>query len=106
MRRLITLLLGAAIAVTTAHAASKPATKPAMEHGATAMADAPFWTGHPDAATFAKVNKERLARAKAAIDKVLAVKGARTLENTLRPYDDALLELDAAGAQSSLLSNV
>jgi len=35
-----------------------------------------------------------------------AVKGPRTLENTLQPYDDAVFELDGAASTSSLLENV
>ena len=68
--------------------------------------DAPFWTGTPDAATFAARTAARLARARAAVARLLAVTRPRTIENTLRPYDDALLELDAAGSQSSLIENV
>ena len=68
--------------------------------------DGPFWAGRPDAAGFARMQDARLERAKQAVAKVLAVKGKRTVENTLRPYDDASLELDAAGAQASLIENV
>jgi len=55
----------------------------------------PFWTGMKDATTFERAMDARLAHAKATLDKMLAVKGARTIDNTLRPYDDVLLELDA-----------
>ena len=37
---------------------------------------------------------------------LLAVAGPRTLENTLRPYDDAVATLSAAGSQASLLDSV
>ncbi|HYM81201.1 MAG TPA: M3 family metallopeptidase [Candidatus Limnocylindria bacterium] len=68
--------------------------------------DAPFWTGHPNAATFRKVNEGRITQAKQAVTKMLAVKGKRTIENTLVPYDEASLHLDMAGSQASLIENV
>jgi thimet oligopeptidase len=40
------------------------------------------------------------------IDQLLAVAGARTVENTLRPFDDAQAELAAVGQQCSLLDSV
>lgn len=42
----------------------------------------------------------RLAAAQASVDKLLAVKGARTVDNTLQPYDDALNQLNLAGNQA------
>ena len=59
--------------------------------------DAPFWTGKPNAAQFAKRQEERLALAKAAMrSSCSAVKGTRTIENTLVPYDEVLRQLDMA----------
>lgn len=68
--------------------------------------DAAFWASSPDAATFAKWQEERLQKAKAALDRMLAVKGKRTVENTLVPYDEVLLYLDAAGQQSGVMQEV
>ncbi len=68
--------------------------------------DAPFWTGTPDAARFERLHDERLNRARASVAKMKAVSGPRTVDNTLRAYDDALLDLDATGSQASLLENV
>jgi thimet oligopeptidase len=48
----------------------------------------------------------RLARHQQAIDRLLAVQGPRTLENTLRPYDEAVAELSSAGSQTALLDSV
>ena len=45
----------------------------------------------------------RLAAEKADIDKLVAVKGARTVENTLRPFDDAQDELAIAGNNAYLM---
>jgi thimet oligopeptidase len=78
----------------------------ATASGAAMADDAPFWTGRPNAATFAKLGDARIAKAKAAIARMLAVKGPRTVGNTLRPYDDATLELDAASSQAGLMENV
>ena len=68
--------------------------------------DAPFWTNKPDAAAFNKLQDERLKLAQAALDRMLAVRGKRTVENTLVPYDEALLYLDAAGSQAGLMQEV
>ena len=48
----------------------------------------------------------RLARQRQQIDVLLAVQGQKTLENTLRPYDDAVATLSATGALASLLDSV
>jgi len=70
------------------------------------LTDAPFWTGITDADSFARVQDERIARARAAIARITAVTGPRTIENTLAPYDEIVLELDTAGSQASLIENV
>jgi thimet oligopeptidase len=46
------------------------------------------WATKP--AAFEKMVNERLATGQSSIDKIVAVKGARTIENTLVPYDEAL----------------
>jgi thimet oligopeptidase len=48
----------------------------------------------------------RLALQSRLIDSLLAVQGERSLENTLRPYDDAVATLSAAGSLASLLDSV
>src|SRR5271166_3813543 len=47
-----------------------------------------------------------LGRHQQAIDRLLSVEGQRTLDNTLRPYDDAVAELSAGGSQTALLDSV
>jgi thimet oligopeptidase len=74
--------------------------------GALPPDNAPFWTGKPDSAEFQARLRHRLTLAKGSIDKLLAVKGPRTIENTLVPYDEALRQLDMAGSQASLGENV
>jgi thimet oligopeptidase len=48
----------------------------------------------------------RLAWQRRQIDMLLSVAGHKTLENTLRPYDDAVATLNAAGSLASLLDSV
>src|SRR5262249_43085865 len=67
---------------------------------------APFWTGKPDAKQFAAREDEAIARAKADVAKMLAVSAARTMANTLEPYNDALTELAGASGQSGLMEEV
>jgi thimet oligopeptidase len=92
-------------AATAAKAGTK-STSTAATSKTSAAADAPFYAGKPTAESFTKLQDQRLARAQAGIDRLVAAKGARTVENTLRPYDDILLELDAVSAQASLMENV
>jgi Zn-dependent oligopeptidase len=65
-----------------------------------------FWDKPIDPAAFEQRVTDRLARAQAAIDQMLAVTGPRTVENTLVPYDDAVEQLDSAGNQSNLMQIV
>jgi Zn-dependent oligopeptidase len=73
---------------------------------ARAADDAPFWTGNPDAATFAKRGGDRIEAARVTIAQLKAVKGKRTVQNSLTLYDEAVRQLDQAGAQASLIENV
>src|SRR5207253_6505598 len=66
----------------------------------------PFWTGITDAASFQRAADARLAHARELLDRMVAAKSARTVDATLRPLDDALLELDAVGAQAGLIQVV
>lgn len=68
--------------------------------------DMPFWTAKPDAAAFEKTMDERIVKAQAALDRMLAVKGTRTIANTLTLYDEILVQLDVAGAQAGLMEVV
>jgi thimet oligopeptidase len=66
----------------------------------------PFWTGISDAPSLDRAMTVRLARARDTLDRLTGVTGARTIDNTLRMYDDVLLELDAAGSQAGLIQVV
>ena len=62
--------------------------------------------GKPGAASLEAWASRRLAHYQRCIDQLLAVAAPRTIENTLRPFDDAQAELAAVGQQSSLLNSV
>jgi len=64
------------------------------------------WDKPVDPATFEKRVNEQLTLAQKSVDQLLAVKGARTIENTLVPYDKATQCLDTAGYQSGLMQIV
>ena len=61
------------------------------------------WTVAKDPAALQSWVNERLAAEKADLDKLLAIKGSRTVENTLRPFDDAQNELAVAVNNAFLL---
>jgi thimet oligopeptidase len=69
-------------------------------------ADLPFWEDQPGTAQFAARMDAHLAAAQQALEGLLAVKGTRTVANTLRAYDDLLLHLDSALYQTDLIQNV
>jgi len=64
-----------------------------------------IWVGNPDAARAKAWADAHMAASQAHVDALLAVKGTRTAENTLRPFDEAQRELDLAGSGASLLTN-
>jgi thimet oligopeptidase len=66
----------------------------------------PVWSAKPDVAGFEKMENDRLATAQRAIDQIVAVKGSRTIQNTLVPYDEAIRQLNAAAYFSSLMQQV
>src|ERR1700687_4966320 len=65
-----------------------------------------LWDKPLDPAVFEKRVNEQLDRAQKSIDQLLAVKGPRTIENTLALYDDAIEKLDTSGNQSGLMQIV
>ena len=87
----MTLVLGALLAVNT---------------NALFAGDTPFLAGVNSAEDFSKKQDEHLAKAKQALDKMVSVKGKRTVDNTLKPYDEILIHLDAVGNQANLMENV
>src|ERR1700728_3017157 len=64
-----------------------------------------IWVGNPDAAKARAWADAHMAAAQARVDALLAVQGARTVENTLRRFDEAQREMDLAGSGAGLLTN-
>ncbi len=69
-------------------------------------AQPPLWTAKPDIAAFEKVENEHLAAAQRFISQMLAVKGPRTVANTLVSYDEAVREINTAGYLAGLMQQV
>ncbi|HME38243.1 MAG TPA: M3 family metallopeptidase [Steroidobacteraceae bacterium] len=66
----------------------------------------PIWDKKPDVGAFENIENDRLAAAQGSIDAILAVKGPRTVDNTLAKYDEALRQINAAAYFSSLMEAV
>jgi thimet oligopeptidase len=62
--------------------------------------------GTPAPAALEAWVESHLDRHRQCLDRLLAEKGPRTAENTLRAYDDAVAELAATGSQVGLLNSV
>src|SRR5438477_6670668 len=69
-------------------------------------APAPLWASKPDIKGFDAIEDDRLAAAQKSIDAIGAARGARTIENTLAPYDEATRNLDSAAYFSYLMEEV
>ena len=65
-----------------------------------------LWAGPVDPQIFEKRVNEQLGIVQKSVDQILAVKGTRTIENTLQPYDAAVEALDTAGNSSGLIQSV
>lgn len=80
----------------------------ALGQGAKLAAQDPLhaWIGGSDPASLESWVSARLAAAQADVDKVTSVTGEHTVENTLRPYDDAQNELAVAGNEAYLMFSV
>ena len=97
----------AAFLVLGAVPAARAQTVPASPTSPVGPTGAPFWTGISDAASFERATTARLAHAQTRLDQLLqAGAPTRTVENTLRPYDDVLLELEAVSSQAQLVQSV
>jgi thimet oligopeptidase len=64
------------------------------------------WATKPDAAAFEKIVNDRLAAGQGAIDKVVAAKGPRTIENTLVPYDEAVRQINTGNYLANMMFQV
>src|SRR5690242_1452858 len=66
----------------------------------------PLWSAQPDIAAFQRIENDRLAAAQQAIDRILAAKGQRSVDNTLVPFDEANRQLNSANYFASLMQQV
>jgi thimet oligopeptidase len=71
-----------------------------------APAQPTVWASKPDLAGFEKMVTDRLAAAQTSIDQVTAGKGARTIDNTLVPFDEAVRQINTSIYLSSLILQV
>jgi thimet oligopeptidase len=78
--------------------------------GVVALGQAPsqptVWASKPDVAGFQKMVTDRLAAAQTSIDQVTAVKGARTIDNTIVPFDEAVRQINSSIYLASLIQQV
>ncbi|MBV9145411.1 MAG: Zn-dependent oligopeptidase [Acidobacteria bacterium] len=65
-----------------------------------------IWAAKPDVTAFEKVENDRLAAAQKAVDELVAVKEARTIDNTLAPFDEAVHQLGSAQYFAGLMQQV
>ena len=65
-----------------------------------------IWAAQPDATAFETTEARQMALAQQSLDKMLAVPGPRTLENTLRPYDEAVRYLNSANYLASMMQSI
>ena len=69
-------------------------------------AQPPIWSKKPDATAFEKIENGRLEAAQRAIDKIVAVKVPKTIDNTLSNYDEAVRQINATLYFSMLMEAV
>src|SRR3989442_656727 len=93
--RLLAALLGLATLPLPAAAAPAPG-DPA----------APFFSGGPDVAAFQGSVGADLKAAQDALDQLLAVKGKRTIDNTLTRYNEIMIRAENAAYESHLMESV
>jgi thimet oligopeptidase len=79
---------------------------PASASAQTANSQPSLWSTKPDVAAFEKVGSDRLAAAQRSIDTLVAVKGSRTIANTLVPYDEAIRQINATAYFADLMQQV
>ncbi|MBS0373993.1 MAG: Zn-dependent oligopeptidase [Proteobacteria bacterium] len=78
----------------------------ALASGAEARLQPALWSDHPDAAALDRRVDGYIASARRHIATLKAVRGRHTIENTLRPYDAATLDLNTGAYLASLVQQV
>lgn len=95
----LALLAGFTLTVSPGVSGQEPSPAPARE-----PADAPFTAGLSDPESLTRVVEGRLRRSRQLIEQMLAVQGARTVSNTLAPYDEMWGELFTAAAEAQVIA--
>ncbi len=65
-----------------------------------------FYSDRPDAAAFRALCEAEIANAQEALDRLVAVREKRTVDNTLVPYNEMMLHADNAAYYSGLMESV
>ena len=65
-----------------------------------------LWSTKPDVAAFEKIENDRLAAAQKSLDQLVGVEDARTIDNTVAPYDEAVHQLGSAQYFAGLMEQV
>jgi thimet oligopeptidase len=65
-----------------------------------------FYSDRPDAAAFRTLCEAELANAQEALDRLVAVRERRSVENTLVPYNEMMLHADNAAYYAGLMESV
>ncbi len=79
---------------------------PGISAAADAKSPAIFYGDRPDAQAFRAACDAELKQAEAALARLLAAKGKRTVQNTLVPYNEVMLHADNAAYQAGLMESV
>jgi len=110
VHRLIRLSLAAllALAATVSGSVATRAEAASQSNGKSAdkTPSPQFFSGGLDAAGFRAYTDNEMKEARAALDRLLALKGKRTVDNTLETYNQIQLHSDNAGYVSGLMENV
>jgi thimet oligopeptidase len=102
----VAALASAALQAVGAGHAAAPGAPPAAATSPPASAELHAWENGDDPAALDAWVHRRLHGADEQVARLVAVKGTRTIANTLRPYDDANNELFLAQAQAQVLYGV
>jgi thimet oligopeptidase len=70
------------------------------------QSDSPFWKNDVSPSAFEQRESQRLQRARDGIRQLVAAGGERTIDRTLRAFDDVRLEIDNAASDASLAQAV
>jgi len=102
---LMALILATASCASSSTAANAAAGTTPASKSATPVQQL-FYTGSPNAAALRAACDAELAKAKESLDRMLAVKGKRTIENTLELYGQSMMHADNAGSWAGLMESV